>query len=87
MTSLLAARRKYFAPAYRLHAGTKPVCLGAATAPRLICTLRQSNFPLMCLRARGGPNYESSGPRHFSCKFPNYLVYLCPNHRVKKPPG
>jgi hypothetical protein len=45
MTSLLAARRKHFAPARGLHARSKPVCFGAAAFPRLKCTLWQVNPP------------------------------------------
>jgi hypothetical protein len=45
MTSLLAPRRKHFTATGSLHAGTKPVCFGAAAAPRLICTLWQSIPP------------------------------------------
>jgi hypothetical protein len=42
MTSLLAACRKHSAATGGLHAGTKPVCLGATATPRLKCTLWQS---------------------------------------------
>jgi hypothetical protein len=45
MTALLAARRKHFAATLGLHANPKPVCLGAAAFPRLICTLWQSIPP------------------------------------------
>lgn len=47
MTSLLAARRKHFAATFGLHTRTESVCLRAAAFPRLKCTLRQSNPPLM----------------------------------------
>jgi len=46
MAALLAARRQHFAAAYGLHAHAKSVCLGAASFPRLICTLWQSIPPL-----------------------------------------
>jgi len=45
MTALLAARRQHFAAALGLHTHAKPVCLGAAAFPRLICTLWQSIPP------------------------------------------
>src|SRR5215472_4248697 len=41
MAALLAARRQHLAAALRFHAHAKPVCLGAAAFPRLICTLWQ----------------------------------------------
>ena len=46
MTALLAARRQNLAATYGLHAHAKSVCLGAASFPRLICTLWQSIPPL-----------------------------------------
>ena len=45
MTSLLTARRKHLAPAFRLHAHTKTVRLGAPAFARLISALWQSNPP------------------------------------------
>ena len=45
MTALLAARRQHFAATLGLHTHAKPVCLGAAAFPRLICTLWQSIPP------------------------------------------
>jgi hypothetical protein len=45
MTSLLAACRKHLAAPDGFHAGTKPVCFGAAAFPRLKCTLWQSIPP------------------------------------------
>jgi hypothetical protein len=93
MTSLLAARRKHFAATRGLHAGTKPVCLRAATAPRLKCTLWQS-IPPWILRWSGAPNYGSQAHQiaapalyRFLGSFRNYLVYLRPSRTVKKPPG
>ena len=47
MASLLAARRQNFAASYGLHAYTKSVRLGAPPFPRLICSLWQSNPPLL----------------------------------------
>jgi hypothetical protein len=46
MTALLAARRKHFAATLGFHTRTEPVSLGAATLPRLKCTLWQNNSPL-----------------------------------------
>ena len=46
MAALLAARRQHFAAALGFHAHAKSVCLGAASFPRLICTLWQSIPPL-----------------------------------------
>jgi len=46
MAALLAARRQHFAATLGLHTHAKPVCLGAAAFPRLICTLWQSIPPL-----------------------------------------
>jgi hypothetical protein len=45
MTPLLAARGQHLAAALGLHAHAESVCLGAASFPRLICTLWQSNPP------------------------------------------
>jgi hypothetical protein len=45
MTALLAARRQHFAATLGLHTHAKPVCLGAAAFPRLVCTLWQSIPP------------------------------------------
>jgi hypothetical protein len=50
MTALLAARRQHFAATLGLHTHAKPVCLGAAAFPRLICTLWQSIPPLFLRR-------------------------------------
>lgn len=47
MASLLAASRQNFAASYGLHAYPKSVCLGAPPFPRLICSLWQSNPPLL----------------------------------------
>src|SRR5258708_37557508 len=47
MASLLAACRKNFPAAYRLHARAKPVRLGAASLARLICALWQNCPPLL----------------------------------------
>jgi hypothetical protein len=46
MTPLLAARGQHFAATLGLHAHAESVCLGAASFPRLICTLWQSNPPV-----------------------------------------
>jgi len=92
MTSLLAACRKHFAAALRLHAHAKSVGLRAAPAPRLKCTLWQSNPPLsfyvpaarsitsspLCTQAQ--PYCGLPG----SCR--NYLVYPRPAPSVNKPP-
>jgi hypothetical protein len=45
MTALLAACRQYFAATFCFHARTESVGLGAATLPRLKCTLWQNNSP------------------------------------------
>jgi len=45
MTALLAARRQHLAATYGLHAYTESVRLSAASLPRLICSLWQSNPP------------------------------------------
>jgi hypothetical protein len=47
MASLLAASRQNLAASYGLHAYAKSVCLGAPPFPRLICSLWQSNPPLI----------------------------------------
>jgi hypothetical protein len=47
MTSLLAACRQNSAAAYGLHARAESVRLRAASFPRLICALWQSNPPLV----------------------------------------
>jgi hypothetical protein len=47
MASLLAARRQYFAASDGLHAYAKSVRLGAPPFIRLICSLWQSNPPLV----------------------------------------
>ena len=46
MASLFAARRQHLAATYGLHAYTESVRLSAASLPRLICSLWQSNPPL-----------------------------------------
>ena len=51
MTALLAARRQHLAATLRFHAHAKSVCLGAASFPRLICTLWQSIPPLILTRS------------------------------------
>src|SRR6516164_1883078 len=58
MTSLLAARREHFAATFSLHARTESVSLGAASFPRLKCTLRQSIPPYWCLRCPSFRNYK-----------------------------
>jgi hypothetical protein len=59
MTSLLAARREHFTATFSLHTRTESVCLGAASFPRLKCTLRQSIPPYWCLRCPSFRNYKS----------------------------
>ena len=54
MTALLAARRKHFAATLGLHTHAKPVCLGAAAFPRLICTLWQSIPPCFFVESSSG---------------------------------
>jgi hypothetical protein len=54
MTSLLTARRKHLAAAFRLHAHAKTVRLGTPAFARLICALWQSNPPLILRAARTG---------------------------------
>ena len=85
MTSLLAACRKHFAATRSLHAGAKPVCLGAAPAPRLKCTLWQSIPP--CYTLLGRTKLRRRALSRFLGSYRNYLVYLRPTHRVKKPQG
>jgi hypothetical protein len=55
MTALLAARRQHFAATLGLHTHAKPVCLGAAAFPRLICTLWQSIPPCFFVESSAGP--------------------------------
>src|ERR1700688_674571 len=55
MTALLAARRQHFAATLGLHTHAKPVCLGAAAFPRLICTLWQSIPPCFFVESSSGP--------------------------------
>src|SRR5579859_1472902 len=55
MTALLAARRQHFAAALGLHTHAKPVCLGAAAFPRLICTLWQSIPPCFFVESLSSP--------------------------------
>jgi hypothetical protein len=55
MTALLAARRQHFAATLGLHTHAKPVCLGAAAFPRLICTLWQSIPPCFFVESLSGP--------------------------------
>ncbi len=50
MTSLLAARRKHFAAALRLHTRAEPVSFGAAAFPRLKSTLWQDIPPCFSMR-------------------------------------
>jgi len=54
MTALLAARRQHFAATLGLHTRAKPVCLGAAAFPRLICTLWQSIPPCSFVESLSG---------------------------------
>jgi hypothetical protein len=54
MTSLLTARRKHLAAAFRLHAHAKTVRLGTPAFARLICALWQSNPPLILRPTRTG---------------------------------
>jgi hypothetical protein len=54
MTSLLTARRKHLAAAFRLHAHAKTVRLGTPAFARLICALWQSNPPLILRATRTG---------------------------------
>src|ERR1700756_3988938 len=54
MAALLAARRKHFAATLGLHARAKPVCLGAAAFPRLVCTLWQSIPPCIFVEYLSG---------------------------------
>ena len=65
MTSLLAARREHFAATFSLHTRTESVCLGAASFPRLKCTLRQSIPPYWCLRCPSFRNYKSVCSGHY----------------------
>ena len=55
MTALLAARRQHFAATLGLHTHAKPVCLGAAAFPRLICTLWQCIPPYFFVESLSGP--------------------------------
>jgi len=55
MTALLAACRQHFAATLGLHTHAKPVCLGAAAFPRLICTLWQSIPPWFFVESLSGP--------------------------------
>jgi hypothetical protein len=75
MTALLAARRKHFAATLGLHTHAKPVCLGAAAFPRLICTLWQSIPPCFFVEsssARENLMLQRSGgflpPVHTNCR-------------------
>jgi hypothetical protein len=75
MTALLAARRQHFAAAFGLHTHAKPVCLGAAAFPRLICTLWQSIPPCFFVEsssAREALVLQRSGgflpPVHTNCR-------------------
>ena len=58
MTALLAACRQHLAATLGFHAHAKSVCLGAASFPRLICTLWQSIPPLF--RNRPEPRIRKS---------------------------
>ncbi len=75
MTALLAARRQHFAATLGLHTHAKPVCLGAAAFPRLICTLWQSIPPCFFVEsssARENLMLQRSGgflpPVHTNCR-------------------
>jgi hypothetical protein len=54
MAALLAACRQHFAATLGLHSRAKPVCLGAAAFPRLICTLWQSIPPCSFVESLSG---------------------------------
>ena len=64
MTALLAARGKHFAATLGLHARTKSVRLGAASLPRLKCTLWQSNPPYSLDTACELPEFHPSAALH-----------------------
>jgi hypothetical protein len=69
MTALLAARRQHFAATLGLHTHAKPVCLGAAAFPRLICTLWQSIPPWFFVLSSSGPEKTScSNARAAFCR-------------------
>jgi len=75
MAALLAARRQHFAATLGLHTRAKPVCLGAAAFPRLICTLWQSIPPCFFVEsssARENLMLQRSGgclpPVHTHCR-------------------
>ena len=59
MAALLAARRQHFAATLGLHTHAKPVCLGAAAFPRLICTLWQSIPPCFFVEVCSRPGKTS----------------------------
>jgi len=66
MASLLAARRQDSAAAFRLHACAEPVRLGAASSPRLIRALWQSNPPLYHAAAWSSVSRDANSPTsHF----------------------
>jgi hypothetical protein len=71
MTALLAARRQHLAATLGFHAHAKSVCLGAASFPRLICTLWQSIPPLILtpcnfrIRKTSGCNAQAAFCRGF----------------------
>jgi hypothetical protein len=71
MASLLAARRQHFAASDGLHAYAKSVRLGTPPFSRLICSLWQSNPPLLPTRL----------PLPFSCDY-SLLHTTCRAHRA-----
>src|SRR5258708_27560262 len=89
MASLLAARCQHPAAAFRLHARTESVRLGAAASARLKCSLWQSNPPLevrdrsvVCITGHRGAAHES-----LQRLVSNLVVYSTLAHRVKKHGG
>src|SRR6202795_4075706 len=88
MTALLAARRQHFAATLGLHTHAKPVCLGAAAFPRLICTLWQSIPPLALRRIFIRPgktscsNARAAFCRRFTIHLPRWLWGLLRQARL-----
>jgi hypothetical protein len=76
MASLLAARRQHFAASDGLHAYAKSVRLGTPPFSRLICSLWQSNPPLLPTRL----------PLPFSCDY-SLLHTTCRAHRAIRASG
>jgi hypothetical protein len=102
MTALLAARRQHLAATLRFHAHAKSVCLGAASFPRLICTLWQSIPPLILARCefrfRSSPGRNAQagllprvlpGPRRTTRVQPPFAIYQCTcrPHKGSRKPG